>query len=265
MKNCRLLVLLLLASAACGQTADIHGLKIKELGFDAKTMTLSLSFINDRAADVTAYRYCFKAISTDPKKAREQCKLIDALTAILEMQAARKARPHLPEITLTGPSENLVHPGEERTIKEQIGYNGAILGGSIYISGVAWSDDTFEGSPQLIIAERTAELQERQFVSKTIKDSLLGSHEPVVTSVIAVLQQEQQDASKDACLPCQEKRMHVLMDAIYHLQQPERHMGNTREFVPSNQREFLKQLLVRHDSLSEEHAKHVSLRKADEQ
>lgn len=60
-------MLLLLAAAAVGQTVDIHGIKIKESGFDATTMTLNLTFINDRAADVTAYRYCFKAIATDPK------------------------------------------------------------------------------------------------------------------------------------------------------------------------------------------------------
>lgn len=265
MKNCRLLVLLLMAAAACGQTADIHGIKLKESGLDGTTMTLSLTFINDRAADVTAYHYCFKVISTDPKQTREQCQLIDALTAVLEMQAARKARPSLPEITLSGPDENFVHPGEERRIEERIGYNHTILGGSMSIDAVAWSDDTFEGSAQSIIAERTAELQERQFVSRTIKDSLSGSQEPMVTSVIAVLQQEQKEAGKDACLPCQEKRTHVLMDAIFHLQQPKRHLGDTKEFVPDNQREFLRQFLVRHDSLSEEHAKHVSLRKADEQ
>jgi hypothetical protein len=265
MKNCRLLVLFLLAAAACGQTADIHGIKIKESGLDGTTMTVSLTFINDRAADVTAYRYCFKVISTDPKQTREQCKLIDVLTSVLEMKATRKARPSLPEITLLGPNDNVVHPGEERRIEERIGYNHTILGGSMSIDAVAWSDDTFEGSAQSIIAERTAELQERQFVSRTIKDSLSGSQEPMVTSVIAILQQEQQDASKDACLPCQEKRTHVLMDAIFHLQQPKRHMGNTKEFVPDNQRESLKQFLVRHDSLSEEHAKHVSLQKAGAQ
>jgi hypothetical protein len=265
MKNCRLLVLLVLAAAAGGQTADIHGLKIKQSGLDGTTMTLSLTFTNDRAADVTAYHYCFKVISTDPKQTREQCKLIDALTRVLEMQADRKARPWLPEITLLGPSDNVVHPGEERRIEEQIGYNHTILGGSISIDAVAWSDDTFEGSANSIIAERTAELQERQFVSRTVKESLLGSQAPMVTSVIAVLQQEQQEASKDACLPCQEKRTYVLMDAILHLQQPKRHIGDTKEFVPDNQREFLKQFLVRHESFSEEQAKHVSLRKADAQ
>ncbi len=61
LKNCRLLVFLLLAAAAFGQTTEIHGLKIKESAFDATTMTLSLTFINDRAADVTAYDYCFTA------------------------------------------------------------------------------------------------------------------------------------------------------------------------------------------------------------
>ena len=263
MKNCRLLVLLLLAAAAFGQTSDIHGIKIKQSGLDGTTMTLSLTFINDRAADVTAYHYCFKAIAADPKQTSEQCKLIDALTSVLQTQAARKARPGL-NFALLGPSDNFVHPGEERRIEERIAWSG-ILRGSISIDAVAWSDDTFEGSAQSIIAERTAELQERQFVSRTVKGWLSGSQEPMVASVIADLQQEQKEAGKDACLPCQEKRTYVLMDAILHLRQPKRHLGDTKEFVPDNQREFLKQFLVRHDSLSEEHAKHVSLRKADAQ
>jgi hypothetical protein len=264
MKNLTLLVPLLLAAVTWGQAADIQGLKIKDSGFDAKTKTVGLTFINDRAADITAYRYCFKVLSTDSKQTREQCKLVDALTSALEMKAARKARPFLPEIGLIGPSHNLVHPGEERKIEEHIGYNGTIFSGSISIDAVAWSDGTFAGSAQLIVAERTAELQERQFVSRTIKDALSDGQEPMVSSVIAALQQEQQEASKDACIACLEKRTHVLTDAIDHLQQPGRHMGDSTEFVPDNQREFLKQFLVRHDSLSEEKAKHISLRKADE-
>jgi hypothetical protein len=243
----------------------MRGIKIKQSGFDAQTKTLSLTLINDRAADITAYHYCFMVISTDSRQTRKQCRLIDALTSVLEMKAARKARPSLPDITLLGPSENVVHPGEERTIEERIGYNDTIVNGSISIDAVAWSDTTFQGSAQFIIEERTAELQERQFVSRIIKDSLLGGQAPMVTSVIAALQQEQQEANKDGCFACQEKRTHVLMEAIDNLQQPGRHMGNPKEFVPDNQREFLKQFTVRHDSLSEEHAKHISLRKVDEQ
>jgi hypothetical protein len=181
------------------------------------------------------------------------------------MRAARKARPLLPEIALTGPGQNVVHPGEERRIEEHIGYNDTIFSGSIHIDAVAWSDDAFEGGAQLIIAERTAELQERQFVSRTIKNALSDSQEPTVASVIAALRQEQQEASKDGCLACQEKRSQVLMEAVYALQQPKRHMGDTKEFVPDDQHKFLEQLLARHDSLSEEHAKHISLRKVDPQ
>jgi hypothetical protein len=268
MKNCRLPVLLLLATAACSQTADIHGLKIKESGFDGKTMILSLTFINDRAADVTAYHYCYKAIATDPKKTGEQCELIDALTHVLEDAADRRARPWLPEIISPGPWDNVVHPGQERRIEERIPWSGIFIGGSMSIDAVAWSDDTFEGSAaQIIIAERTEELQERQFVSRTISDTLSGSREPMVASAIEIFQQELQKsrARNDACFPCRIKREYVLMDAILHLQQPERHKGKTKEFVPDNQREFLKQFQVRYDSFSEEQDKHVNLRKADAQ
>src|SRR5262245_13419491 len=104
MNNCKLLVVLFLAAAACGQTADIHGIKIKESGFDAQAKTLSLTFINDRAADITAYHYCFTVLSTDSRQTRQQCEVIDALTAFLEMQADKKARPWLPEMTELSPS-----------------------------------------------------------------------------------------------------------------------------------------------------------------
>jgi hypothetical protein len=260
-----LLTLLLLAAAACGQTADIHGIKIKQSGFDGKTMTLSLTFINDRAADVTAYHYCFKAIAADPKQTSEHCELIDALTTVLEVQADKRARPGL-NFTLLSPRDNVVHPGQERSIEQGIAWSG-VIGGSMSIDAVAWSDDTFQGAAEPIIAERTAELQERQFVSRTISDSLSGSREPMVAYAIEIFQQELQKsrAKNDACSPCQEKREYVLMDAIFHLQQPERHKGNDKEFVPANQREFLNQFQVRYDSFSEEQAKHVNLRKADAQ
>jgi len=266
MKNCRLLVLLLLTAAAWGQTADIHGIKIKQSGFDGKTMTLSLAFINARAAGVTAYHYCYKAIAADPKQTSEQCEVVDALTHVLEMQADKRARPGLPEIILSGPDENFVHPGQERRIEQRIAWSG-IIGGSISIDAVAWSDDTFEGSVESIIAERTEELQERQFVSRTISDTLSGSRDPMVASAIEILQQKLQEAraSRDACFPCRGKIDYVLMDAILHLQQPERHKGKTKEFVPANQREFLQQFQARYDSFSEEQAKHINLRKADEQ
>ena len=269
-----LLPLLALATIyASGQTVippaplgpTINGVKIMKSGFDPATKTLKLVFMNDRAADITAYHYCFQVISTDPKQTREECKLVDALASVLETKAEEKARPGLAEITVLGPNQNFVHPGEERKIEERIGYNETIYNGSISIDAIAWSDDTFAGSAQIIIDERTAELQERQFVSRTIKNALSDGQEPTVTSVIAALRQEQQEADKDHCLVCSLKRSHVLMGAIDDLQQPGRHVGDMREFVPDNQREFLKQFLAQHDSLSEEHAKHISLRRADEQ
>jgi hypothetical protein len=254
-------VFLFLAAAAFGQTTDIHGIKIKESSFDAQARTLSLTFINDRAADIIAYHYCFTVLSTDSNQTRQQCEVIDALTTDLEMKAARKARPGLPEITFLAPSENVVHPGEERRIEERIPWSGIFIGGSIAIDAVAWSDDTFEGAAEPIIEERTAELQERQFVSRTVRDSLSGAGPMMIASAIAALQHEFQEAEKDRCFACQTKRMRVVMNAILHLKQPERHMGKEKEYVPDDQSKFLEQFLARHDSLTAEHAKHISLRK----
>lgn len=258
-------VIVLLAAAACGQTTDIPGIKIKASSFDAQTKTLSLTFINDRAADITAYHYCYTVLSTDSNETWQKCEVIDALTTDLEMKAARKARPWLPEITFSHPSENVVHPGEERRIEEQRMSNSTTVSGSISIDAVAWADDTLEGTAEPIIEERTAELQERQFVSRTVRDSLSGAGPMMIASALAALQQELQEAEKDRCFACQLKRTRALMNAILHLKQPERHLGKDKEYVPDDQSKFLKEFLARHDSLTAEHAKHVTLRKADAQ
>jgi hypothetical protein len=248
-------------TAAQTQTANIRGIKITDSGFDGTAQTVSLTFINDRAADITAYTYCIA--TTDPtSKTFEQCTVLDAMTQVLDDQAAKKLRPQLNYKTICDDC-SFVHPGEERQLKRLIGYPN-IIRASIRIAGVAWSDDTFEGDAQPIITERTAELTEREFVSKTIRKAL--SNGPLmVESAIADLQQEQKEVEKDRCPTCLEKRLHVVMDAIFSLQQPKRYLGNTKEYLPDNQSEFLEQFLVRHEALSDEHAKHVSLRKADQQ
>ena len=243
-------------------TSTLKGIKITESGFDPETKTLKLAFMNDRAADITAYHYCFMIMSANPEIAGEQCKLIDALKSVLTMRAEKWN----PAIKLVGPDGNFVHPGEIREIIERIGWNDSIYSGSIYIDEVAWSDGTFEGPGQFIIAERTAELREREFVSKTIRGALSSGLGPeLVASVISTLQtalrQEEQHPQKDDW----GKRAEVLYDAIHHLEQPERHKGNTEKFIPANQSEFLSQFLLRHDSFSQEASKHVSLRKADVQ
>ncbi len=248
-------------TAAQTQTANIRGIKIKDSGFDGTAQTVSLTFINDRAADITAYTYCIA--TTDPtSKTFEQCTVLDAMTQVLDDQAAKKLRPQLNYKTICDDC-SFVHPGEERQLKRGVGYTNTIRA-SIRIAGVAWSDDTFEGDAQPIITVRTAELKEREFVSKTVRKAL--SNGPLmVESAIADLRQEEQAADKDKCGDCVSKRLTVIGNAILSLQQPKRYLGDTKEFVPDNQKEFLEQFLVRHEALSAEHAKHVSLRKADQQ
>ncbi len=247
-------------TAAQTQTANIQGIKIKDSGFDGTAQTVSLTFINDRAADITAYTYCIA--TTDPtSQTFDQCSVVDAMTLVLYEQAARRLRPWLNFKSICDEC-SFVHPGEERQLKRLIGYPN-IVRASIRIAGVAWSDDTFEGDAQPIITERTAELKERQFVSQTIRKAM--SNGPLmVESAIADLRQEEQAADKDKCGDCVSKRLTVIGNAILSLQQPKRYLGDTKEYVPDNQKEFLEQFLVRHEALSAEHAKHVFLRKADQ-
>jgi len=246
----------------------LHGIKVLESGFDPETKTLKLVFLNDRAADITAYHYCYMIQSANPRVAGEQCQLVDALDAVLTMRVEKWP----PGTKLLGPAASFIHPGEKREIEEQIGWNDSIYGGSIYVDEVAWSDSAVEGPGQFIVAERTAELKEREFVSNTVKDALAGGLEPmlmasIITTLKETLQQERQHGyEKDHCDACAGERLTVLVDAIYSLEHPGRYSGRSDDkFVPANQSEFLNQFLIRHQSFSEETSKHVSLRKVDAQ
>lgn len=269
---CLLALSVLMNSATWGQAINITGIKVIESGFNPETKTLKLVFINDRADDITAYHYCFKIVSTDPKQTRENCQLLDPLRLVLQMRADKKARPWIGEMTFSGPGENFVHPGEKRIIEEQIGFNDTIYDGSIYIDEVAWSDDTFEGPSKLIIQERMADSKEREFVRETVKHALASGLAPllitsVITTLQAALQQElHHGTDEDRCNACSEKRMNVLYNALYSLEHPGWYSGRGDEkFIPNDQEEFLNEFLSRHEAFSAEISKHVSLRKREGQ
>src|SRR2546421_11300610 len=78
-------------SVVCsGQTPAIKGVKIKKSTFDPQTKKVELVFINDRAADITAYHYCLIVESTDPEMSRRECELIDTLSSVLDWKANTK-------------------------------------------------------------------------------------------------------------------------------------------------------------------------------
>lgn len=260
-----------IVTAAGGQTVPtITGIKIKKSTFDSQTKKVELDFVNDRAADITAYHYCLNVESTDPKISGRECALIDTLSAVLDWKANMKdSRDMVNSLSnlCSMPQCNVVHPGQERTIGKHIGYRG-VFNVTVVIDLVSWSDNTFDGEAaqmQALIAERSAQLQVHRFAANTIKDVLANQPEPMlVTSAIVALQMEQ-ERTPIVKISDNTDRRTMRKDAIGlvidSLRKPESSKGSAAKYVPENQREFLNGRAQYHDYLAEEFAKNISLQR----
>ena len=256
-------------------SATVKGINIKKSIFDFQTKNVELVFINDRAADITAYHYCLNIESTDPKISRRECELIDTLSAVLDWKAETKDSPETMVNTLADlcsmPECNVVRPGQERTIGKHVGYRG-VFNATVVIDLVCWSDNTFDGEPaqlQALIAERLAQIQVHQFAASTIKDALANRSEAtLVATAIQALRVEQartpvvkiSDNADDRAT-----RKFAIGVVIDSLRKPESNRGNSAEYVPENQREFLNVRAKYHDYLAGELAKTISLQEVGDQ
>src|SRR5437016_8505656 len=121
-----LLATLVLAAAVHGQTPRINGIVSKESSFDPQTKTVSLSVINDRSAEVSAYHYCINIVSTNKDVAKQECYMIDAADYVIYWRAQSKLDPQLEKATSMRNScyECPVSPGEERIIQKRVAYSG---------------------------------------------------------------------------------------------------------------------------------------------
>ena len=267
-----LLLALLQAAVVYGQgIATIHGIKVKESTYDPETKMVKLNFINDRAADITAYHYCINLEYIDPKMSHRECSLMDPLIEVLYFNAHSRERQAPNPNTLSDmcsmPMCNVVHPGQERIIEKHIGYQG-LVNGTVVVDLVVWSDDMFEGEEtqrQELVAERSGLVEIHQFASKTIKDALANGPEPdLVNAVLVTLQAEHErsplvrtsDNANTRAI-----RKFAIADLAEEIRRPDRHKGSEREYVPENQRDYLSLCLRRHDYLAAEFAKHISLQK----
>ncbi len=254
-----------------GQASTIKGIKIKKSAFNSETKKVELEFINDRAADITAYHYCVNVASSDPKISGPECVLVDTLSAVLDWKANMNDRPGAIANSLSDvcsmPQCNAVHPGETRTIAKRIGYPG-VLNAAVIIDLVSWSDNTFDGDVaqmQALVAERSAQLQVHQLAAKTIKDALADRSETtLVPTAIAALQAEQQRTPVVKISDDPDARTikkYAIGLVIDSLRKPEKNKGNDAEYMPDNQREFLNARAKHHDYLAAEFAKNITLQK----
>jgi len=257
-----LLVTFFLAAAAHGQTPRINGIVSKESSFDPQTKTVSLSFINDRSAEMSAYHYCINIISTNKEVGKQECSLVDAADYVIYWRAQVKADPALEKASSMRNSCSMcpVSPGEERIIQKQVAYSGVTYA-SIIVDFVAWFDQTWQGAPSQLtrlIALRTESIKSQQFISATIRNALASGHEPSMLEKVLTALQKEYDASSDIM------RRKDLDWAIDRLRDPEGHHSGKAD-AHQHARDFLERQLPYHDSLAAEFEKLIIFKKAGEQ
>jgi hypothetical protein len=246
------------ALAAC----QIHGIVIKETSFDPTTKIVKLSFINDRAADITAYHYSVNVQSTEPSQSgKDTTSLVDSLMSVLEWNAYIKGRPWLPkEDPSPTPGTNFIHPGQTRTIELNIGYNSTIVSGVLSVDCVVWSDNVYEGSAeemQAIVDTRSAYIEERQFAAKTMQDTLAKAlNSALVSTALAMLKIRKAEVDNYPNSSIKFARQLALISVMDDLETPK------SPHLLGGQREFLIRASDRHDVFAAEASKHISLYRA---
>jgi hypothetical protein len=180
----------------------INGIKILESGYDPATKEVKLVFMNDRAADITAFHYniyTYKAGSAQPGRASS---FTDALPAVLSWQQDRKDGLQTAEEIPSAPpgrgdTHHFIHPGQKREITKTIDYDG-VVGGTVTVDLVVWSDNTYQGNNeqlQGLIAQRSEIEQAWRFIVRTAKAEL--AHASDVAAARNVLEGEGQRAAED--------------------------------------------------------------------
>lgn len=271
MKRVYVAIFILLASSLAmaqgslmmrGIQQPINGIVIKESSFDPQTKNVSLKFINDRSAEISAYHYCINIVSTNKDVGKQECYLIDAADFVINWKAQLKLNPMMEKASSmrNACDQCPVSPGEERVIEKEVAYSGVTYA-SIVVDFVAWFDQTWQGDPlqfARLIDFRTVSIKNQQFISATIKNVLASGKEVSMLDTVLTALQKEYDATSDGM------RQKDLGWAMRRLRDPERYHSGKAD-AHQHPREFLERQIPYHDSLAAEFEKQIIFKKAEGQ
>lgn len=248
-------VLCSLSIAALGQSSaqsptsqPLHGIKVFSSSFDSTTQTAKLNFMNDSPSDITAWGYCVeatKAKSNDPDQS--MCTFRDALPAVVDTQIQEQTT----QKASRGVCEDcsFIRPGQQKTILAAFS-GGPVANAEIQINVIVHSDGTTEASGkfgdhllQEISADRRTALKTTQMIVAKGQDILADANNqhPVVSMIDALQKLSKTEPN--------------VAGFLYWFKRPEWRKANRNEFIPEDERKYLKSYVQEQQMKTQEFSK----------
>jgi len=208
--------------------------------FDQRTHKGEFSFVNNSTKTITAYAVC---AFDEARPGWRGCNTTDELYTFLDEAIARKIRPVL------RPSAQAIGPGKRSKVS-QMDYSDRPEPLEHRVVTVIFDDGTFEGESKfasLIFGDRKKSLEGERFVISTLKNILDSAPGNEVVAAMEALQKAQ-ELKPDT-------RVWLAID---ELKRPDfaRH-GSVKEFVPGDQRGYLKEVIARHEDFVRQFVFHM--------
>lgn len=244
--KCSWIVVCVLSVVAWGQNqaqssvptqSSIHGIKILSSTFDASKSleAVQLEFINDSPANITAWGYC---VRTEKVKSEDQdqgfCTLVDPLPVAVDRDVqeriTRQASP------ADCPACHFIHPGERKVLSAAFAV--PVRSAQIQINLIAYSNGSAEISGQ----EGSSNLEQLSGG----RQNLLRLTQRVLSMAKDILADPTNQHPTDRMiteLQAQVSNEPGLRGYLRNLKKPEWRKGNSKEFIPDDERGYLRKFV----------------------
>ena len=212
----------------------IHGIKIFSSSFDATTRTATLDFMNDSAADITAWGYCMNTTNRPGDNVGHGgCTAVDALPQVVERQTQEKITNK--PITWDCSACHMLHPGEHKILSVDFS-SVPIVSAEIVIRLIVYANGQVES-----IGNEGLHLQ--QYIASQRQDAL-KQHQELAEMGAAILA-DQSDQHPTATMIESLQRKHPKWTQTIHVfKSPEWRKGKDTEFIPKDERGYLQSFVT---------------------
>lgn len=223
-------------SAPSVTQTPIKGVKIKSASFDAQTRVATLAFINDSPADITAWGYCIKAQTAPGSLVRHDfCTSIDALPTVAASRIEQRKKPFVAMPHCHGC--DVIHPGQEETISFDVSGYPDVIGASIELNLVAFSNGTSS------VARDDAGKLALRALTQSRRESLRAVQSAIETARAVLADRSDTHPAATMIRQLEATGDPALASLIESFKKPDKAKGDDREFIPEKEREYLLQFV----------------------